>query len=97
MILGDAVDVIRAYYLDGKPLEWNDNGPWNTWYGNHGELFDSVKAGRIFRVKREPIECWILKSPAGEVGQCTYETQAGAEHRAAVIKWQAVLMREVLQ
>ena len=100
MMLGDAVDVIRAYYLEARPLEWNDNGKWKPWYGNTGELFDWLKDGRIFRVKRVPVECWIIRPNADGrplTGNMVYRTREEAERAADDIGWQAVLMREVLQ
>ena len=77
MMLSDAIDVIRAYYLDGQVLEWNDNGKWKSWYGKHGELFDWLKDGRIFRVKREPRTLWAEQDGQRLTGVCwTHETDA---------------------
>ena len=91
------LEVIHAAF-NGKFIEVHSNGQWFRWTGPMIALVEEMQKGTVFRVKREPAECWVLKDDNGRPGACTYPTREEAEtlnigcaqHRIAV------LMREVL-
>ena len=91
------LEVIHAGFHN-RPLEVHRDGQWCRWTGPMISLIEEMQRGVLFRIKREPAECWVLKDDNGRPGACTYPTREEAEtlsigcaqHRIAV------LMREVL-
>ena len=97
----DAMELIKAFYVNGESIEIHDGSVWKTFYcnGRLGELLDCIARGNVLRVKREPVERWVLRSNTGHVGPCVYETREEAMQRDLEVNGhrQAVLMREVLE
>ena len=60
MDIKEAMEVIRAFYVNGDPIEMLDNGSWRSYYcgGRLGELLTHIASGHQFRVesKEEPTQ-----------------------------------------
>ena len=99
MSVQSALQIIAAK-LDDKPIEVHNTGQWCNWYGSPRDLVRMLDDGHVFRVKRVPVECFIIRpnSDGGPLtGNMVYRTREEAELAADDIGWQAVLLREVLQ
>ena len=68
--------IIQAY-ADGKDVQYKSNldGSWK----NSRELFFDI--GLEWRIKPEPMECWVVVGRDGDL--VAYTSKAGADHHAS--------------